>query len=81
MEVCVFLAMIVPSIVLSLFTVGQWKYEFVTTAISVMLRDLSLCSLVFYFVWQNGERLSAIGWSAHLWPLQVVVGVALFPAV
>jgi membrane protease YdiL (CAAX protease family) len=80
-EVCVFLGMIVPSIVISLFTVGQWKYEFVTTAISVILRDLALCSLVLYFLWQNGEPFRSIGWSARLWPVQILVGVALFPAV
>jgi uncharacterized protein len=80
-EVCVFLAMIIPSIVISLFTAGQWKYEFVTTAISMILRDLALCSLVLYFVWQNGEPFRSIGWSARLWPLQIGVGVAIFPAV
>ena len=80
-EVCVFLLMIVPSIVLSLFTAGQWKQEFVVTAISVILRDFALCSLVLYLVWQNDEPFRSIGWTGHFWPLQVAIGIALFPAV
>jgi CAAX protease family protein len=80
-EVCVFLLMIVPSIVLSLFTVKQWQQEFNITAISAILRDVALCSLVLYFVWQNGEPLSEIGWSSRFWPLQIAIGIAVFPAV
>jgi membrane protease YdiL (CAAX protease family) len=73
--------MIVPSTVLSLFTVGQWRQDFVVTAISVILRDFAVCSLALYFVWQNREPLSAIGWSARFWPLHVAIGIVLFPAV
>jgi uncharacterized protein len=80
-EVCVFLTLIVPASLLSLFTVSQWHSGFVLTAISVMLRDVSLCSLVLYLVWKNGEPLSSIGWSGRVWPLQIAVGVTIFPAV
>lgn len=80
-EVCVFLLMIIPSIVLSLFTVRQWQQEFNVTAISAILRDIALCSLVLYFVWQSGEPLSEIGWSGRFWPLQIAIGIAVFPAV
>jgi uncharacterized protein len=80
-EVCVFLLMIVPSIVLSFFTVGQWKQEFVVTAISVVLRDFALCSLVLYLVWQHDEPFRSIGWTGRFWPLQVAIGITLFPAV
>lgn len=77
----VFLLMIVPSTVLSFFTGGQWKHDFVVTAISVIARDCALSRLVLYFVWQSGEPFRAIGWTGRWWPLQIGLGIVLFPAV
>jgi uncharacterized protein len=81
LELCVFLLMFLPSTVLSFFTAGQWKQGFVLTAITVILRDCALCSLAVYFVWQNRQPLSAIGWSTRYWPVHVAIGVTLFPVV
>jgi len=80
-EVCVFLSMIVPSTILSFFADPLARHDFVLIAISAILRDLALCSLVLYFVWQNAEPLNSIGWSVRFWPLQVAIGIAVFPAV
>jgi len=79
LEVSAFLFLIVPSTIVSLFTVGQWNQGFVLTASSVILRDLALCSLVFFFLWRNAESPRAIGWTLRNWPGQVALGIVSFP--
>ena len=79
LEVSVFLFLIVPSMILSLFAVGQGSQGFVVTAVSVILRDLALGSLVLFFVWRNAEPLKAIGWTSRNWPRQLALGVLAFP--
>ena len=48
-EVAVFLFLIVPSLVLSFFAVQQGTMSFVLVAISTILRDLALVSLILFF--------------------------------
>ena len=60
LEVLVFLLLIVPSMVLSLFVIRTGHMEFVPAAVSVMRRDLSLVGLILYFLWRHGcARLSS----------------------
>ena len=50
LEVAVFLFLIVPSLVLSLFVSDPQSTGFRLTAVMVIARDLALLSLVLYFV-------------------------------
>ena len=79
LEVSVFLFLIVPSMVLSLFAVTRGTPGFVVTAVSVILRDLALCGLVLFFLWRNGEPRQRIGWTSQDWMRQAALGVLLFP--
>ena len=77
-EVAVFLFLIVPSLVLSFFAVQQGTMSFVLVAISTILRDLALVSLILFFLWRNGESVKALGWTfKHGWR-EVVLGIGLF---
>ncbi len=51
------------------------------TAVSVILRDLALASLVLFFLWRNREPLPAIGWTSKGWLQQAGLGVLLYPLV
>jgi membrane protease YdiL (CAAX protease family) len=62
-EVAVFLFLIVPSMVLSFFMIKQGNMSFMLTAVSVILRDLALVSLIVFFIWRNGEPIDRIGWT------------------
>jgi membrane protease YdiL (CAAX protease family) len=63
---------------LSFLVVKQGNMSFILTAISTMLRDLSLVCLILYFIWCNNEKLSRIGWRFSAAPLEVLIGAALF---
>jgi len=77
-EVAVFLFLILPSLALSFFAVKQGDISFVLTAIATIFRDLGLVGLILFFIWRNGEPLSAIGWTfKHSWR-DIVLGVVLF---
>jgi uncharacterized protein len=77
-EVLVFLFLIVPSMILSFFVVKMGTLNFQFVAVSTMLRDLSLVSLVLFFLWRNREPLVRLGltqknaWRDFFW------GVTLF---
>jgi uncharacterized protein len=78
-EVLVFLFLIVPSMVLSFLvktTLGQ--LNFVSMASAIIVRDLALVSLVFYFIWRNGETLRDLGWTWKNRWVDVFLGLALF---
>ncbi|HEY6402212.1 MAG TPA: hypothetical protein VI479_12425, partial [Blastocatellia bacterium] len=62
-EVAVFLFLIVPSLILSLFVVRQGGLSFVLTAVATIFRDLGLVGLILFFLWRNGENVERIGWS------------------
>ena len=77
-ELGVFLLLIVPSMVLSLFVIRQGNLSFPLVAATVIFRDLALVGLVLYFLWRNGEPLAAIGWRrGHLWR-EIGWGLVLF---
>ncbi len=76
-EVLVFLFLIVPSMVLSLF-VQQGGVTFILVAVSTIVRDLALICLILFLLWHNGERDQRIGWTfQHGWT-EILLGVALF---
>jgi len=80
-EVCVFLFLILPSMVLSLFVVQQGGLSFVLTAFATILRDLALVALILFFLWRNGEPIRAIGWVARNVWMEIGVGVIFFVVV
>jgi uncharacterized protein len=78
-EVLVFLFLIVPSMAFS-FTV-QTKLStirFPSLAVALIIQDLSLVSLVLYFIWRNGEPLRDLGWTFKNGWRDVFLGLALF---
>jgi membrane protease YdiL (CAAX protease family) len=80
-ELAVFLFLIVPSMVVSFFTVGQSDLRFAQVAISSVLNDLALLSLVLYFIWRNHEPIRRVGWSFSNLTRDIAWGLVLFPPV
>lgn len=77
-EVLVFLLLIVPSMVISLFVVSQGSVGFDLTAVSVIVHDIALVSLVLFFLWHNGESFSLLGWVCKNAWKEIGVGIGLF---
>jgi len=77
-EVAVFLFLIVPSLATSFLINDQSSLGFKTGAAFSILNDLGLISLIFYFVWRNGEPLRSIGLTRLGFPKEVLWGLALF---
>ncbi len=77
-EVLVFLFLIVPSMLLSLFIVRRANSSFILLASSAILRDLALVSLIFFFAWRNGEPLARLGWTPGEGWREAVLGLVLF---
>lgn len=78
LEVSVFLFLVVPSMILSLFVVTQGGLGFVLTASSTIVRDLALVSLIVFFLWRNDEPVGRIGWTFRNGWTDVALGTALF---
>jgi membrane protease YdiL (CAAX protease family) len=78
-EVLVFLFLIVPSMAMSFLVTGELSsIGFVSVAASTIIRDLALVSLVFYFIWRNGESLQQLGWTWKTGWGDVFWGLVLF---
>lgn len=77
-EVAVFLFLIVPSLIISLFAVRQGNLGFVLLAVATIFRDLGLVSLILFFLWRNGENVERIGWSLRQAGREAALGVVLF---
>ncbi len=77
-EVCVFLFLIVPNMILSLFVVRTGGISFPLAATMIILRDLALVSLVIFFLGRNGESISSIGWQCVSLGREVTLGAGLF---
>jgi membrane protease YdiL (CAAX protease family) len=79
LEVSVFLFLIAPSLILSFFVVKQGDMSFVLTAVSTILRDLALVSLILFFLWRNRESIrQSLGWTLKNSWKEVLLGVGLF---
>jgi uncharacterized protein len=74
----VFLFLIAPPMILSLFVVRQGKLGFVMAAVATIFRDLGLVSLILFFLWRNGENVERIGWSFRRAGREAALGAALF---
>jgi membrane protease YdiL (CAAX protease family) len=77
-EVSVFLFLIIPSMALSFFAIKQGSLNFVLVAISVILRDLALVSLILFFIWRNNEPATWIGWTFKNSRKEISLGIILF---
>jgi membrane protease YdiL (CAAX protease family) len=77
-EVAVFLFLIVPSMALSFFVVKQGSMSFMLTAVSTILRDIALVSLIVFFIWRNGEPIDWIGWTFINGWKDIALGLGLF---
>ena len=77
-EIGVFLFLIVPSMALSFFAVKKGVLSFTLMAWATILRDLALVSLIFYFLWRNGESIRHLGWAfKNIWK-DIGIGIVLF---
>jgi len=77
--VAVFIVLLAPSLAFSFFTARQSAAApFVPLAVSTILRDLALVSLIAFFVWRNREPASAIGWNWRNGWEDVFLGIGLF---
>ncbi len=77
-EVSVFLFLIVPSMALSFFAVKQGTLSFGLVAYATILRDLSLVSLILFFVWRNHESINWIGWTIKNSWKEIGLGIGLY---
>ena len=77
-EVFVFLFLIVPSMVLSVFVIKPGALSFVLVSSATILRDLALVSLILFFLWHNKEHVIDIGWTLKNGWKEVGLGVGLF---
>jgi uncharacterized protein len=77
-EVLVFLFLIVPSMALSFLAVKQGNMGFAVVAVATILRDLSLVTLILFFLWRNGEVIGRIGWTPRGLRNEILLGVLLF---
>lgn len=78
LELSVFLFLIVPSMVLSYFVIQPRQLHFTLVAVATILNDLAMSLLVMFFVWRNGEGLSALGWNARGARHELALGAFLF---
>ena len=77
-EVAVFLLLIVPSLVLSLFVIRQGQLSFVLAAAATIFRDVGLVCLILFFLWRNGEPVNRAGWTWRHPVRELIIGVACF---
>lgn len=78
LEVSAFLFLIVPSMALSFSVTRQGKVDFVFVAVSTILRDLALVSLILFFIWRNGEPVSVLGWTRRGIGRNILLGLLLY---
>ena len=84
-EVAIFLALILPPMLLSLVSARQsseaaagQEAGFVTVASVTIARDTALVGLILYFLWRNREPLARIGWThRRLWD-EIGLGLVLY---
>ncbi len=80
-EVSVFLLLIVPSMALSFLAGPQADVRFTSMAITSILNDLALLSLVLYFTWRNQESVRQLGWNFDHLRRDIALGLILFAPV
>jgi uncharacterized protein len=78
LEVVVFLFFIVPSMILSFFTLESGNPQFPILWCSLIFNDLAYISLIAFFLWRNGEPFANIGWKFEGMKKEAVLGAVLF---
>ena len=78
-ELGVFLVLIVPSMVLSFFSIRQGQVPFPLAAVATIARDIALVFLILFFIRRTGEPVAAIGWRAPRLARDLGLGIVLFP--
>lgn len=77
-EVCVFLFLIVPSMILSVPVVQKGTLSFSIVATLGIVQDLALLSLILFFVWRNAEGFQALGLRWSHGAREILLGMLLF---
>jgi membrane protease YdiL (CAAX protease family) len=77
-ELLAFLALLAPSMILSMLVSGGTHASFVLVAVATILRDLGLLALVLFFVWRDSEPLVTIGWTTRRAGREALLGLLLF---
>jgi uncharacterized protein len=78
-EVLVFLFLIIPSMAFSFGARATMSaIGFPSLAGALIAQDISLLTLVLYFIWRNGEHLRDLGWTWENGWRDVFLGVILF---
>jgi membrane protease YdiL (CAAX protease family) len=77
-EVAIFNFLIIPSMVFSFFAVKVGNISFVIVAVSTLMRDLVLVSLILFFLWRNRESVYKIGWTLKNVRKEAGIGIVLF---
>lgn len=78
LEFAVFLFLVVPSMVISLFMVERRLAGFTIEVLSLILHNLALVSLVLFFLWRNREPIATVGLRRERLGLEIALGAALF---
>lgn len=77
-EVSIFVLLILPSMVYSFFIVQKGKISFGFEAIATIINDITLVSLILYFIWSNRESFRQIGlYFKRAW-LEIIIGIIFF---
>jgi uncharacterized protein len=77
-ETAVFLALIVPTSIISFFVIEEETAGFVVTASATIFRDFALVALILFLLWHNGESLTGIGWKINNSNMEILLGLSLF---
>jgi membrane protease YdiL (CAAX protease family) len=77
-ELLVFLFFIVPSMIISFFTLEGGNPHFPILSCSLIFNDLAYISLIAFFLWRNGEPFTNIGWKFDGMVKEAALGVGLF---
>lgn len=76
-ELLVFLFMFMPSMLISMFIIEKYAFSFRMLVVRTISSDLSIVSLIWYFVWRNGEGTARIGWILIGKMKEIVYGILL----
>lgn len=77
-EVSIFILLILPSMVYSFFIVQKGSVSFGFEAIATIVNDLTLVSLIFYFIWRNRESFKQLGlYFKNAW-FEIILGIIIF---
>ena len=77
-ELCVFLLLVLPAMVISLFVADRNSLGFTTTAAAAISHNIALVSLIVYFLWRNGEPFTRIGWTFSNPEREISAGLWLY---